>query len=128
MKETATVNFEETLFSLLSSRHNAIDATFNEDDGEKKFIDRICNAIDEWQSSWQPPEGHTRFFHGTSAVAMTSIIDNGIDSGTFNRIADFGPGFCCVDKVLTTLRFAHGSAILADPLADTAEGPYGGKY
>jgi hypothetical protein len=95
-----------------------------EDDGENEFGNRIGNPINEWLSSRTPPEGHTRFFHGTSALAMTAILGRGMDSSKFQGVGDLGPGFYCADKVHTTLRLANASAFLGERLADAVEGPH----
>jgi hypothetical protein len=107
-----------------------IDGIWNEDDGDgqEAFVNHIGNAINEWLSSQPPPEGHTRFFHGTSALAMTSILGNGINFTKFQDVGDFGPGFYCADKVRTTLRFANASAFLGQPLTDTVMGAHGAPY
>mmetsp|Transcript_24899 Transcript_24899/g.45078 ORF Transcript_24899/g.45078 Transcript_24899/m.45078 type:complete len:426 (-) Transcript_24899:123-1400(-) len=105
-----------------------VDGIWNGNDGEKEFVNHIGTAINEWLSSRPPPQGHTRFFHGTSALAMTDIVDTGVGPSQFNYVADFGPGFYCGDKVHTTLRFANASALLAEPLADAEEGPHGARF
>jgi hypothetical protein len=105
-----------------------VDGIWNEDDSEKEFGNRIGNAIDEWLSSRPPPEGHTRFFHGSSALAMTAILGRAMDYSKFQGVGDFGPGFYCTDKVHTTLRFAKASAFLGGPLADAVEGADGAPF
>jgi hypothetical protein len=105
-----------------------VDEIRNSDDGEREFVNHIGNAINEWLSSRPPSKGHTRFFHGTSALAMTDIVETGVSPSEFNYVADFGPGFYCADKVHTTLRFANASALLAEPLADAEEGAHGARF
>jgi hypothetical protein len=93
---------------------------------EKGFVNKIDNAINEWLSSRPPPKDHTRFFHGTRAGSMTSLLEFGIDIAKFQDIGDFGPGFYCADKMRTTLRCAFLSSFAEGHLASVAPGgPHG---
>jgi hypothetical protein len=78
---------------------------------ELEFCILILRDIDEWLSSRPLPEGHVRFFHGTSTKAMNNIPEYNIDQVNFHKIGDFGPAFYCADTVRTALRFAIMSAL-----------------
>eukprot|EP00978_Attheya_sp_CCMP212_P009910 scaffold23644_cov53-Attheya_sp.AAC.2 len=71
----------------------------------------IVQDIETWLSSRPIPDGHTRFFHGTSTSSMNSLLEGGIDTGEFQAVGDFGAGFYCADNVRTAFRFAMWSAL-----------------
>jgi hypothetical protein len=91
-----------------------------------EFVTRIEHDINQWLSSRPLPEGHTRFFHGTSASSMTSILQSGMRPTRFQDIGDFGPAFYCADNVRTSIRFAIATALYEVPLAlEALQGRYG---
>lgn len=71
----------------------------------------IVQDIEKWLSSLPVPEGHSRFFHGTSTQFMNNIIQYRIDPTRFQRVGDFGSGFYCADMVRTAFRFAMLTAL-----------------
>jgi hypothetical protein len=71
----------------------------------------IVQDIEKWLSYRPIPDGHTRFFHGTSTSSMNSLLEGGIDQSEFQPVGDFGAGFYCADKVPTALQFAMLSAL-----------------
>jgi hypothetical protein len=72
---------------------------------------RIVKDIEKWLSSRPIPDGHTRFFHGTSTSSMNSLLEGGINTAEFQVVGDFGAGFYCADNVRTAFWFAMLSAL-----------------
>jgi hypothetical protein len=75
-----------------------------EDERNEEELRLVEQQIESWMSDI--PEGFVRFFHGTCAPSVESILLRGIDQSYFARESDFGPAFYCADGIHLSMLYS----------------------